>query len=31
MNNIDKESKQLVIDYFKSNLSVNCYDFDEVD
>ena len=31
MKTIDKESKQLVIDYFKNNISVDCYDFDEVD
>ena len=31
MNTIDKESKQLVMNYFKINLSVQCYDFDEVD
>ena len=31
MNTIDKESKQLVMNYFKINLSVDCYDFDIVD
>ena len=31
MNTIDKESKELVMDYFKNNISVDCYDFDEVD
>ena len=31
MKTIDKDSKQLVMDFFKNNLSVECYDFDEVD
>ena len=31
MNTIDKESKELVMNYFKNNISVDCYDFDRID